>query len=53
MAARRYIGKNSEIASGIFKSDFIRAAIIPNKKNRMIGVSKFDWISCKISISYI
>jgi hypothetical protein len=44
------MGRNSEIASGIFKSDFILAAIIPNKKNRMIGVSKFDWIKESISI---
>ena len=40
-------------SKSIFKSDFIRAAIIPNKKNRMIGVSRFDWINSKISISYI
>ena len=26
--------------SGIFKSDFILAAIIPNKKNRIIGVRR-------------
>jgi hypothetical protein len=47
------MGKNSDIASGIFKSDFILAAIIPNRKNRTIGVRRFDWINCKISISRI
>jgi hypothetical protein len=34
------MGKNSDIASGIFKSDFILAAIIPNKKNKIIGVRR-------------
>jgi hypothetical protein len=39
------------MASGIFKSDFIRAAIIPNKKNKIIGVRRLACINCKISIS--
>jgi len=33
-----------------FKSDFILAAIIPNKKKRIIGVRRLDCINCKISI---
>jgi hypothetical protein len=36
------MGKNSDIASGIFKSDLIRAAIIPKIKNSTIGVNRFD-----------
>ena len=47
------MGKNSDIASGIFKSDFILAAIIPNKKNRIIGVRRLACINCKISISNV
>ena len=39
------------MASGIFKSDFILAAIIPNKKNKIIGVRRLACINCKISIS--
>ena len=46
------MGKNSETASGIFKSDFILAAIIPNRKNRITGVRRFDWINCNISIDH-
>jgi hypothetical protein len=44
------MGKNSEIASGIFKSDFILAAIIPNKKKSIMGVRRLAWISSRISI---
>ena len=37
-----WLQANSYIAAGIFKSDFIRAAIIPKIKNKTIGVSRFD-----------
>ena len=44
------MGRNSDMASGIRRSDFTRAATIPKRKKSTIGVSRFDWMRSRISI---
>ena len=43
--------KIQKLHQGFLNQIFILAAIIPNKKNKIIGVRRLACINCKISIS--